>query len=401
MSTSKSTYNLLNIFDEYYERLLQGSFEITDVETRLINLDKGKSMYTHKPDLVMAGNMGGTGNFYISEHSSITSTREVAYYLNEIPCFDRIQVGHNFAFDMLYLSKAEVDSPGFMIWDTMIAEYLLSNQSVRMPSLDECCELNGIADRKEDKVAKAMGNGVCPYDMDPNELRDYLKQDLEITRKVFLSQLERFYKQPKKWQNMFINQMMYRVNTFRAMANGMYVNDVLGSVRRVDLTVELGERGSDLKRRMKILSMDDDHKVDWNPSSVQHVQAVLYGGEVPYETEEVIGTYKTGKRAGQPKTKKVKSTFRVPRSPWAKHGPGTDEKTLKEISSVATGKATGQFAQDLLEYRDLSKTLNTYYIGYLAFAEADGYIHPQYNHALTPTGRLTCSKPNLQNIKGD
>ena len=134
MSTSKSTYNLLNIFDEYYERLLQGSFEITDVETRLINLDKGKSMYTHKPNLVMAGNMGGTGNFYISAHSSITSTREVADYLNEIPCFDRIQVGHNFAFDMLYLSKAEVDSPGFMIWDTMIAEYLLSNQSVRMRS---------------------------------------------------------------------------------------------------------------------------------------------------------------------------------------------------------------------------------------------------------------------------
>lgn len=401
MSTSKSTYNLLNIFDEYRKRLAWDEYIIIDVETRLIDLDKGKSLYTHPPDLVMVGAINSKGHSVTTPHVRNSSYVDLVNTLDKCTPTDHLLVGHNLAFDMLYLKKKTVNCPGFMIWDTMIAEYLLSNQSVRMPSLEKCCELNGVTDRKEANVAKGMADGICPYDMDPEELTKYLRQDLKITHEVFLSQRERFYKKPKKWKNMFINQMMYRVNTFRAMANGMYVNEGLGSARRGELSVELGDRGASLKHHMRRLSMDITGKVDWNPASVPHVQAVLYGGEVPYETEEVIGTYKTGKRAGQPKTKKVKSMFRAPPSRWLEFGSGTDEKTLKEISSAAKGFRTGIFCTELLKYRDMSKTLNTYYTGYLEFAEADSYIHPQYNHALTPTGRLTCSKPNLQNIKGD
>lgn len=50
----------------------------------------------------------------------------------------------------------------------------------------------------------------------------------------------------------------------------------------------------------------------------------------------------------------------------------------------------------LLEYRSATK-MQGYLQGWLS-ENIDGYLYPSYNVAKTKTGRLSCSKPNLQNV---
>lgn len=58
------------------------------------------------------------------------------------------------------------------------------------------------------------------------------------------------------------------------------------------------------------------------------------------------------------------------------------------------------FAQDLLDYRMITKLLTSYIDPYLEDETImnTSYVHPHYNLTETVTGRLSCSKPNLQQI---
>ena len=52
----------------------------------------------------------------------------------------------------------------------------------------------------------------------------------------------------------------------------------------------------------------------------------------------------------------------------------------------------------ILMYRQLSKLESTYVQGLKPFIGEDGHIHPRFQQAVTATGRLSCTDPNLQNI---
>lgn len=52
----------------------------------------------------------------------------------------------------------------------------------------------------------------------------------------------------------------------------------------------------------------------------------------------------------------------------------------------------------ILEYRKYAKLISTYIDGFMPFIDKNGKVHPTFNQALTTTGRLSCSEPNLQNI---
>ena len=71
----------------------------------------------------------------------------------------------------------------------------------------------------------------------------------------------------------------------------------------------------------------------------------------------------------------------------------TDEKTLAALSDRSP------VIDHILEYRGLRKLLSTYIeplAGYVS--PLDGRVHTTFNQALTSTGRLSSSNPNLQNI---
>ena len=53
---------------------------------------------------------------------------------------------------------------------------------------------------------------------------------------------------------------------------------------------------------------------------------------------------------------------------------------------------------EILTYRKYAKLLSTYVTGLIGHVREDGKIHAIFNQALTSTGRLSSSEPNLQNI---
>ena len=71
----------------------------------------------------------------------------------------------------------------------------------------------------------------------------------------------------------------------------------------------------------------------------------------------------------------------------------TDEQTLSHLADRSP------IIDAILDYRGLRKLLSTYiepFAGYIS--PADGRVHTTFNQALTATGRLSSSNPNLQNI---
>ena len=71
----------------------------------------------------------------------------------------------------------------------------------------------------------------------------------------------------------------------------------------------------------------------------------------------------------------------------------TDETTLLDIA----GKHP--IVDEILEFRAVKKLLSTYIEPFPGYIDpADGKVHTTFNQALTATGRLSSSNPNLQNI---
>jgi len=70
----------------------------------------------------------------------------------------------------------------------------------------------------------------------------------------------------------------------------------------------------------------------------------------------------------------------------------TDSKTLQKYIDKHP------VIEKVLEYRNLSKLLNTYLNSLKEYVLEDGNIHTIFNQTLTRTGRLSSSEPNLQNI---
>ncbi|HAP32421.1 MAG TPA: DNA polymerase I [Firmicutes bacterium] len=76
-----------------------------------------------------------------------------------------------------------------------------------------------------------------------------------------------------------------------------------------------------------------------------------------------------------------------------KTGYSTDARALQELA------AHHPIAAKLVQYRTVSKLINTYIDGLRPLIKAEtGRIHTTFNQTVTATGRLSSSDPNLQNI---
>lgn len=75
-------------------------------------------------------------------------------------------------------------------------------------------------------------------------------------------------------------------------------------------------------------------------------------------------------------------------------------KTGYSVSAEVLSDLAREFpiAKDIVDYRHYSKLLSTYIEWLLDIAKENDLIHTSYNSAVTTTGRLSSTNPNLQNI---
>lgn len=98
-------------------------------------------------------------------------------------------VGHNFGFDYQHLlrpcgARFHMDA----LWDTMIAEYVMSAQAVKFASLGELMESRLGVPRKVDLIGNNLAVGIPPQDIPFEDIKTYLEGDLTNTEAAFRSQ---------------------------------------------------------------------------------------------------------------------------------------------------------------------------------------------------------------------
>ena len=227
-------------------------------------------------------------------------------------------------------------------------------------------------------------------------LSEYATKDAELTLQCYYAQR----KHMSSAQVKLCYLMCQDLQILQEMeANGIPFDENLCATR----AKEVDDKISALKLQLRNIYPD----VPINFASNDHLSAFLYGGVVKEESKEHIGFFKSGQKAGQPKYKNIIIEHQLPRmfiplkgSAMAKEGNfATDEGTLRKLR----GK---RWLVDLiLELSKLEKLNGTYYNGLVKLRNEmnweEGILHGNFNQTTAQTGRLSSSKPNLQNFASE
>ena len=321
---------------------------------------------------------------------------EERLYLQDELARNHLIIGFNFKFDYHWLAKEGVSLEGKPIWDVQIAEFILSNQTNKFPSLNETClrynipvKLNVV---KTEYWDKDIDTDAIPWPV----LRDYAAHDASVTLQCYHEQVKLMT--PK--QKQLCRLMCMDLHVLREMeATGLPFDEQLCDQR----SQEVDDKVSKIKLQLAAIYPN----VPINFGSGDHLSAFLYGGVVKEDAKEMIGFFKTGAKKGEPKYKNIVIEHLLPRlyeplkgSALLKEGMfATDEGTLRKLKGKKTTVAL------LLELAKLEKLNGTYYKGLVELRKTMhwpvGVLHGQFNQTTAGTGRLSSSKPNLQNFATD
>jgi DNA polymerase-1 len=112
---------------------------------------------------------------------------------------------------------------------------------------------------------------------------------------------------------------------------------------------------------------------------------------------EIIKYESKGKKFSITSSDNLREVFKASGYPNIKPTPtglySTDDNVLTELAT----KHKSKLATYVAEHRKISKLLSTYVDGTTAVIFDDGLVHPNFNMYFTTTGRLSSSKPNMQN----
>jgi len=363
-----------------------------DVETQTSN--KGDPFDTTNNFVV-----GGYGNTTTTTLFTTTDAASVTACLQEA----QLVVGFNIKFDLHWLRRIGCTfSIRLPIWDCQLAEFILSNQKNKYPSLEESASRRGLG-HKIDTIKRDYWDKGINTDAIPSEiLNEYLRQDVSLTYALYVQQVAEFKKPEHKDKYKLFRLQCYDLLVLEDMEYNGYKFDCENARKEAIL---LEEECAKLDRAI----LNEYPDIPINLASPDHISCMLYGGTITDEVAMPIGEYKTGARAGQVKYKKFPREYNLPRlveplrgSALAKEGYyGTGEDVLKNLPT--TGRVS-KIIDNLLNRRGLAKLQGTYYNGVPDLIEkhnwSDSIVHGALNQCVAKSSRLTATKPNQQNMPG-
>jgi DNA polymerase I-like protein with 3'-5' exonuclease and polymerase domains len=381
---------------------MSSGFVVLDLETTTYKQDPKKA----NPSPFVPGNEVVLGGVYDPTSGAVAFfPRGVAIRPVDLPDVHCI-IGHNLAFDLHYLMRDQPEMQEHLgkklrIWDTQLAEFILSGQTKPYAKLDDISVERGGTKKPSmvpDLWAAFVDTDTIASDH-PKELLNYLEGDLKNTWIVAVSQMEEAAR--RGMMPLILSQMEALQATIDMTFNGMKI-DV---ARLAELELQWGLEADKLRVKLENFATTF---AGWpgvfNPGSGQQLATLLYGGEVEYPGKEQIGVYKGGPRRGKPRYQNVtlkRSIGGLGYKPIRETEGGqraVDELTLRQLLPQVTLPTSRDFVHTVLEYRAVKKQLTTYAVGLRECTGLDGFIHHGINHCVARTGRLTSSKPNLQNV---
>ena len=371
-------------------------FVAIDVETTLNGNEEIGLAHPMSPDnkVVLYGITDNIGVAFTTDEPKKFKLA-VAEHIGNDPTF----CGHNISFDLLYLYR---ESPALKeafqsskIWDTQLAEYILTGQRSKWSSLDELSVKYHLP-VKDDKIKAYFEAGLGSDKIPREELEPYLKQDLENTFVIaYIQQLEA----EKNGQlTLILSQMEALHATTEMMFNGLHIDK-----ERLDAyTIEVVNNYVDVQLALTDLSAGRVEDIN----SPKQWSQFFFGGTKKVKVKEEVGVYKNGNT----KYKLVEKSIKIPafikyvpdpEKVSAKTGQiSVDDAVLNDMLNHTVDASAISIIKKLLQYRELSKQLSTYVQG-LSKHIIGNFIHGKLNHTATVTGRLSSTSPNLQNISNN
>jgi DNA polymerase I len=305
-------------------------------------------------------------------------------------------VGQNLSFDIAYALRDgvwDMHSVPKNIWDIQLAEYLLTGQTHKYASMDDMAKKYGLA-LKDDKVKVFFDAGKGADEIPLSILTPYLEHDLTTTYRIY--QHQRAKAEEKGMMPLILSQMRARFATIIMEWNGLQINWGYVNKKCAELEYNLSlEEGF-----AREYAYENGFPIDapFNVMSVKHLSALFFGTPVKWKERVQDGVYKNGK----PKWKLVEKEWKNPkplRHPTAKEVNGRGEYPVDDevLAAIETSRFSSMVSL-IRSIRTQKKWKETYYENLKSFrSSVDDRVHPSLNHCVTDTGRLSCTKPNIQN----
>ncbi len=264
----------------------------------------------------------------------------------------RPKVAQNGKYDLLVLRRAGVEVAG-LSFDTMIASYL-ANPAAKSHSLDNLAgELLGYRTISYSEVCGSGRNRIGFEEVEVEKALVYAAEDADITLRlqhILAPQLA------ETGQRQLFDEVEMPLLTVLA--------DMEWSGIRIDSDF-LGGLSREMEGKLQALE-EEIHRMAGGPFNVASPKQL---GEVLFER------------------------LKLPRGKKTKTGWSTDVEVLSKLAE------DHDIAARILDYRSLAKLKSTYCDALPKLVHPEtGRIHTSFNQAVTATGRLSSSEPNLQNI---
>ena len=158
-----------------------------DVETSYQKTEQGgMDPLPFNPKNILVS-VGINDEYYFTNHSERID--EGCYYkIQAILDQTTLLIGHNIKFDLTWLLEAGFKYEG-RVYDTMIGEYVLNRGIRKSLTLEMCCRRRRIGS-KDDRIKEFMDRGVSFENIPKDIVEEYGRVDVEITRKLFDSQMD-------------------------------------------------------------------------------------------------------------------------------------------------------------------------------------------------------------------
>ena len=263
------------------------------------------------------------------------------------------KVGQNFKYDLTIFARNGIDVQG-VTFDTMLESYVL-NSTGRHNMDDLAKRYLGHQTISFEEIAGKGKNQLTFNQIQLEQAAEYAAEDADVTMKLQQVLWEKLSKEPTL-EKLFKEMELPLLGVLSRMERRGVLIDSDALFLQSN---EIANRLSELEKQAYVLAGQP-----FNLASTKQLQEILFD------------------KLGLPVIQKT-----------PKGAPSTNEEVLEELAF------SHELPKVLVEHRGLSKLKSTYTDKLPQMVNPQtGRVHTSYHQAVTATGRLSSSDPNLQNI---
>ena len=362
-------------------------------------------------------------------------------------------IGHNLQYDLQWLWACGFKYEG-EIFDTMLGEYVLQRGQKESVSLENCAIRYNLDMKKSDTLKDYFRRGFQTDEIPLEELSEYLRQDLMVTKALYWRLMEE-YDRPESKSLIKVRDVTNQVckALTRMYMNGFKIDNKALQTVRSDFEEELIAIERRLQDQVRELMGDTPINLN-SPEQVSQViysrilknkkqwaiafdnvevkdefkQAVKDNSAMMVRTKasvcptcngkgKIIKTKKDGTPFAKPNrcpecdTRGYRLTklrhmaglgFFPPSKEWVSaNGFSTSKGNLEHLINIAKTKGmhtAEKFLTDLKRQSAVSSYLSAFVDGIEHYTKRDGFLHVTLTQHVTATGRFSGRNPNMQNM---